>query len=104
MVARGRDADVSLCRVIRSPCDVLLARDGGAVPSTLDGHLEIGRVLNERIDGGEHHGRIGTLPHFAKGLVVGDQHGASLVAGADQFEQQGPFGLTLGDVGNIVRR
>ena len=59
--------------------------------------------MNETVDRGERHGGIGEdLAPFAEGLVGGDQHGAPLVAGADQFEQDTGFGLVLGDVGEVI--
>ena len=38
----------------------------------------------------------------AKRLIGGDQSGSALVAGADQFEQDGGFGLAFVDVGEVV--
>ena len=37
-----------------------------------------------------------------KRLIGGDEHGASLVAGADEFEQHAGLGLIFGDVGEVV--
>ena len=59
--------------------------------------------MDEAVDGGERHGGIGEdLSPFAEGLVGGDEHGAPLVAGADELEQHAGLGLVLGDVGEVV--
>ena len=80
-----------------------LSLDGLAPPIALDIHLEDGGVINEPVDGGERHGGIGEdLVPCAEGLVGGDQHGSSLVAGADELEQHACFGLVLGEVGEII--
>ena len=43
-----------------------------------------------------------TLPQVAEWLVGGDQHRATLEAGADQLEQHADFGLIMADVGEFV--
>ena len=59
--------------------------------------------MDEAVDGGERHGGVGEdLSPFAERLVGGDQHGAPLVAGADELEQHAGLGLVLGDVGEVV--
>src|SRR4051794_9722478 len=59
--------------------------------------------MNEAVDGGNRHGRIGKdVVPGAERLVGGDQQGAALVAGADQLEQHAGFGLALLDVGEVV--
>ena len=59
--------------------------------------------MDEAVDRGERHGGVGEdLSPFAEGLIGGDEHGAPLVAGADEFEQHAGLGLILGDVGEIV--
>ena len=75
-------------------------------PSTvaLDVHLDDGGVVDEAIDGGERHGGVREdLVPFAEWLIGRDQHRASLVACADEFEQHAGLGLVLGDVGQIVK-
>lgn len=68
-------------------------------PVAFDIHLEDGGVVHEAVDGDERHCGIGKC---AEGLIGGDQHRASLVACADEFEEHAGFGLILGDVCEIV--
>ena len=59
--------------------------------------------MNEAIYGGERHGLVWkNSPPFAEGLICRDQHGAPLVARADQLEQDARLRLVLGDIGEIV--
>lgn len=73
------------------------------MPVAFDVELEDGRVMNQAIDRGEGHGRIGKdLVPLAEGLVGGDQDRAVFIACADEFEQDTGFGLIFGGVGEIV--
>ena len=76
---------------------------GSAAPIAFHVHLEDGCMMNEPVDGGQRHGRIGEyrIP-FSEGLVCRDQHGSALISRADEFEQDARFSLILGDVGNVV--
>ena len=60
--------------------------------------------MNEAIDDGERHRLVGKdfspLPEW---LVGGDQQGAPLITGADQFEQDAGLGLVLGDIGEVIK-
>ncbi|VUX54866.1 protein of unknown function [uncultured Woeseiaceae bacterium] len=86
----------------RSSASALFAQ-GGALPVALDVELEDSRVMDQAIDSGERHGRIGKdLVPLAKRLVGGDQDRAVFIACADEFEQDTGFGLIFGDVGEIV--
>src|SRR3954454_16667787 len=68
-----------------------------------DVHLEGGCGVDEPVDRGERHGGVREdLSPFSEGLVGRDQDGSTLVAGADQLEQDARFGLVLGDVGEVV--
>ena len=59
--------------------------------------------MNEAVDRGEGHGGVGEdLAPFAERLVGGYQQGSTLVARADQFEQNAGLGLVLGDIGQVV--
>ena len=59
--------------------------------------------MDEAVNGGECHGGIGEhLSPLAEGLVGGDHQGATLVACADEFEENRGFGLILGDVSEVV--
>jgi hypothetical protein len=80
-----------------------LPLQGGFSSIAFDVHLEDRGVMNKPVDGGERHGGIGkdAVP-FSKRLIGGDQHGSPFIAGADEFEEDGRFGLILGDVGEIV--
>ena len=92
-----------MSRVCGRPPGTAFSFDGVAPAIALDVHLEDGRVMDEAIDGGERHGGIGKdLSPFAEGLVGGDEHRSSFVAGADQLEQHAGLGLVLGDVGEVV--
>ena len=77
--------------------------EGGASPVAVDVDFEDRGVMDEVIDGGQRHGGIGEdLAPFAERLVGGDEGGAALVAGADEFEQDGRFGLILADIGEVI--
>jgi hypothetical protein len=69
----------------------------------LDVHLDDHGVVHEAIDGSDGHGRIGEhgVP-LREWLVRGDQHAATLVPAADEFEQDRGFGLILPDIGQVV--
>ena len=43
-----------------------------------------------------------TLPHAPNGWLAVIKHGAALVAGADQLEQDGGFRLVLADIGEVI--
>jgi len=59
--------------------------------------------VSEAVYRPERHGLAAKdLPRFAERLVGGDEHGAALVARANQFEQNDRFRLVIGDVGEIV--
>ncbi len=60
-------------------------------------------MVDKPVDGCQRHGRIGEdcIP-FSEGLVGCDEHGSSLVSGADEFEQHAGLGLILGDVCDVV--
>ena len=80
-----------------------LACDGGAPPVAFDIHLEDGGMVDEAVDGGDGHCRIGEhLAPVSERLVCCDQQRAALVAGGDEFEQHAGLGLILGDVGEII--
>ena len=82
---------------------LLFAFEGRASTITVDVDFEDRGVVNEAIDGGERHGGIREdLAPCAERLVGGDERGATLVAGADEFEEDGCFGLILADVGEII--
>jgi hypothetical protein len=86
-----------------SPGALVLSLEGVASPVAVDIDFEDRRVMDETIDGGQGHGRIGEdLAPLAEWLVGGDEGGASFVAGADELEQDGGFGLVLADVGEVV--
>src|SRR5690348_18274500 len=74
------------------------AFERGAATIALDVHLKDRGVMNEAIDNGERHRLIGKdFPPLPERLVGGDQQGAPLVAGTDQFKQDAGLGLVLGD-------
>ena len=59
--------------------------------------------MDEAVDGGERHSRVGEdLAPFAERLVGGDQQRSALVARADQFEQDARLRLALGEIGEVV--
>ena len=76
---------------------------GGPTPITLDIHLKDSRVVNEPVNGGQRHGRIGEdgIP-FSERLVGRDQHRAAFVSGTYEFKQNAGLGLIFGDVGNVI--
>ena len=75
-----------------------LAVDGGFLAVAFDVHLDDDRVMDQAIDGGDGHGRVREhLVPLGEGLVSGDQHASSFVSSADQFEQDGRFGLILSE-------
>ena len=60
--------------------------------------------MNQTVYGGERHGGIGKdFRPLSEGLIGRDQHRATFVAGADEFEQHAGLGLILGDIGQIVK-
>ena len=69
----------------------------------LDIHLEDDGVVDQAIDGGDHHGMVRKdLVPVGKGLIGGDQHRAAFVACPDQLEQDGCLGMVLMDIGEII--
>lgn len=79
------------------------AVEGDAAAAALNVHLEDRGVVDEPVDGGQRHGRVGEdLAPFAERLVGGDEDRAPFVAGTDQLEQHAGLGLILGDVGEVV--
>src|SRR3954451_7731040 len=85
------------------PTRSALSLESDAAAVAFDVHLEDGGVVDEPVDRGERHGGVREdLAPFSKGLVGRDQDGTTLVAGADQLEQDACFGLVLGDVGEVV--
>jgi hypothetical protein len=59
--------------------------------------------MDEAVDGGERHGRVGEdLAPLAERLVGGDQQRSAVVARADQFEQDARLRLVLGEIGEVV--
>lgn len=80
-----------------------LSLDGLAATTALDVHFEDRGVVDEPVDGGQRHGVIWKdPPPLPEGLVGGDQHGASFVTHANQFEEHARPGLILGDVGDDI--
>ena len=60
-------------------------------------------MVHEAVDGRERHGLVWEdLAPFAEWLVGGNEHGAALVARADQLEQHTGLGLVLADIGDII--
>lgn len=103
IVAARQSGAISVCGVCRWPPRSLSALDRLAAPVAFDIHLEDGGLMDEPVDGGERHGGVREdLVPLAEGLVGGDQHGAPLVAGADELEQHTGLGLVLGDVCKVV--
>src|SRR5438445_8611623 len=91
------------CRVDLLATVGALAIEGSTAAIALNVHLEDGGVMNEAVDGGERHGLVWKdLAPFAEWLVGGDQHGAPLVAAADQLEQHAGLGLILADVDDVI--
>ena len=60
-------------------------------------------MVNEPVDGGQRHGGVwkDRVP-FPERLVGRDQHGATFVSRADEFEEHAGLGLILGDVGDVI--
>src|SRR5208282_6151426 len=59
--------------------------------------------MDEAIDGGQGHGRIGEdLAPFAEWLVRRDEDRSSFVAGRDELEEDAGLRLVLADVGEVV--
>src|SRR6185312_3719654 len=77
----------------------LLALERAAATIALDVHLEDNRMVDQSVDGRDEHGVIGKdfIP-FSKWLIGGDQHGAPLVARADQLEQHTGLGMIFVDI------
>src|SRR4051794_10112379 len=85
------------------PTRSALSLESDAATVAFDVHLEDGGVVDEPVDRRERHGGVREdLAPFSKGLVGRDEDGTTLVAGADQLEQNARFGLVLGDVGEVV--
>ena len=60
-------------------------------------------MVHEAVDGRERHGLVWEdLAPFAEWLVGGNEHGAALVARADQLEEHAGLGLVLADIGDVV--
>jgi hypothetical protein len=88
---------------------------GGAATVALDVEFEDGGVMDEAVDGGDGHGRLGedALPG-REGLVGGDQHAASLPrvwplasprtgsALGDELEENAGLGLVFADIADVV--
>jgi hypothetical protein len=83
---------------------LLLALQGGTPSIAFDVELEDGRVMDQPVDGGHRHGRVGEdLVPFAKGLICGQEKRTVLLPGADQLEQHRCLRLVLADVRKIVQ-
>ena len=77
---------------------------GGTASVAVGVHFQDDGVVDEAVDGGDRHGGIGEdVVPGAERLVGGDQQGAALVASTDQLEEHACLGLTLLDIGEIVR-
>ena len=103
VVARSdnQDEDGSRCFLVADGS--VLSFEGAAASVALDVHLEDDGVVDEAVDCGDHHGVVREDPvPVGKWLIGGDQHGAALVACADQLEQHGGFGMILVDVGQVI--
>jgi len=60
-------------------------------------------VVDQAIDGGDGHRRVGEdLVPFAEGLVGGHQERSALVAGGDELEEDAGLGLVLPRVAEVV--
>lgn len=60
-------------------------------------------MVDEAVHGGKRHGLVGEdSGPLAEGLVGGGEQGATLVARADQLEEDAGLGLALGDVGDVI--
>src|SRR5437764_9673502 len=104
MVAERQWIEFLDCRVLLRPSNALLfAFERRAATVTVDVDFEDRGVMNEAIDSGERHGGIRkNLAPGAERLVGRDEHGAMLVTGADQLEEDGGFRLIFADVGEII--
>ena len=66
--------------------------------------LEDRRVVDQAVDGGHGHARIGEhVVPAGERLVGGDEDAAPLVALGDQFEQHAGLGLVLSDIREVVQ-
>ena len=73
------------CRADWRSTGASFAFESGTAAIAFDVHLEDGGVVDEAIDDGEGHRRVGEdLAPFAEWLVGGDKQGSPLVPGADQ--------------------
>ncbi len=69
----------------------------------VDIDLEDGGVVHEAVDCGQRHGGVWEDPApFPEGPVCGDERGAALITGADEFEQHGSFRLILADISEVI--
>ena len=104
IVGERQRAEVADCRAIWWPPGAFVfSFEGSASPVAVDVDFENRSVMHEAIDGGESHGGIREdLPPCTERLIGGDGSRAALVAGADEFEQDGCFSLILADVGEII--
>ena len=76
---------------------------GGSPAVALGIDLEDGRVMDEAVDGGDGHGRIGEdLVPLAEGLIAGDDEALALVALGDEVEEDGGLGLILTHIIEVV--
>lgn len=75
----------------------------GPATVAFDIHLKDRRVMNEPVDGGQCHGGVGKdrVP-FPEGLVCRDEHGATFISCADEFEEHAGLRLVLGDVCDVI--
>src|SRR5262249_35915680 len=82
----------------------ILSVEGTATPVALDVHLQNDRVVDQAIDRGNHHGviREDLVPRCER-LIRGDKQRATLVASADQLEQNTGFRMIFVDIGRSSR-
>ncbi len=104
IVAERQWIEILDCRVVLRPSNALLFTfEGRASTITFDVDFEDRGVMNKAIDSGERHGGIRKdLAPGAERLVCRDEHGAMLVSGTDQLEEDGCFRLIFADVGEII--
>ena len=82
---------------------LLFAFERRAATIAVDVDFEDRGVMNKAIDGGERHGGIRkNLAPGAERLIGRDEHGAMLVTGTDQLEEDGGFRPIFADVGEII--
>ena len=103
IVAARQSGRAFECRARRRTSGAALLFDSDFSAIAIDVHFEDRRVVNKAIYGGERHDLVWkNSPPFAEGLICRDQHGAPLVARADQLEQDARLRLVLGDIGEII--